>query len=113
MHEAPPGAVATGAQDILGAGTTLVIVTCYSLAGGLSDNAILRSLFDVSAAETKLAAALAGGQSLKVAAASRQVPMSTARSQLAQISHKTGTHQQSELVALLKSSHPLAGSGQA
>jgi DNA-binding CsgD family transcriptional regulator len=83
------------------------------VAGRVPANAILRGLFDLSAAETKLAAALASGQTLKAAAASRFISMPTARSQLAQIFHKTGTHQQSELVALLKSAYPAVGGDEA
>jgi len=101
------------AQDILGSGTTLIVVTSYSLTGRVPADAILKGLFDLSAAETKLAAALASGQTLKAAAAARLITIPTARSQLAQIFHKTGTHQQSELVALLKSAHPAVDADEA
>ena len=67
-------------------------------------------LFDLAPAEARLAAALASGKSLTTVAAQQGIKVSSARTYLAQIFRKTGTHQQSELVALLKSTQPVRGS---
>jgi DNA-binding CsgD family transcriptional regulator len=91
------------AQDIFSSGSALVVVTNLSREGMVPDDGLLRGLFDLSAAEAKLATGLAGGRSLQDIATTRSISMATARSQLAQIFRKTGTGQQSELVALLKS----------
>jgi DNA-binding CsgD family transcriptional regulator len=62
-----------------------------------------RRLFDLTPAEARLAAALASGVSLKDAAVHQGIKFSTARSYLESIFRKTRTRQQSQLVALLKS----------
>ena len=54
------------------------------------------------------AIALAAGKSLKAAAAEMGIEYSSARTYLARIFSKTGTSQQSELVALLKSTAVVA-----
>jgi len=95
------------ANDLFGGGATLLVVTSYSATSMVPADAILKGLFDLSAAEAKLAAALSAGQSLKEAATARHISIPTARTQLAQIFGKTGTHQQSELVALLKSAYSI------
>lgn len=71
----------------------------------------VRSLFDLTSAEARLAAALASGRTLKEAAASSNVTVKTCRTYLERIFSKTRTRQQSELVALLKSTEPLSGRG--
>ncbi|RVA86239.1 helix-turn-helix transcriptional regulator, partial [Mesorhizobium sp. M7A.F.Ca.CA.004.02.1.1] len=53
-----------------------------------------------------LAASLAQGRPLKEAAASSNVTVKTSRTYLERIFAKTGTRQQSQLVALLKSAEP-------
>ncbi|MDB5657157.1 MAG: Cyanate lyase [Tardiphaga sp.] len=72
---------------------------------GFEDHA--RRLFDLSPAEARLAAALASGVTLKDAAIHQGIRFSTARSYLEGIFRKTRTRQQSQLVALLKSTQPL------
>jgi DNA-binding CsgD family transcriptional regulator len=71
----------------------------------------IRYLFDLTAAEAKLATALASGRSLKEAAANSNITVKTCRTYLERIFSKTRTHQQSELVALLKSTEPLSRRG--
>lgn len=73
----------------------------------LPDLTLLKRLFDLTPAEAKLASALASGGTLKDAAAIQEIRLSTARSYLENIFRKTGTRQQSQLVALLKSAQPL------
>lgn len=67
----------------------------------------VRQLFDLSPAEARLATALASGISLKDAAARQGIRFSTARSYLEGIFRKTRTRQQSQLVALLKTTQPV------
>ncbi|RWN70404.1 MAG: helix-turn-helix transcriptional regulator [Mesorhizobium sp.] len=71
----------------------------------------IRYLFDLTAAEAKLATALASGRSLKETAANSNITVKTCRTYLERIFSKTRTRQQSELVALLKSTEPLSGRG--
>jgi len=76
-----------------------------ALPDGFDDH--VRQLFDLTPAEARLAAALASGLALKDAAAHQGIRFSTARSYLESIFRKTRTRQQSQLVALLKSTQPL------
>ena len=55
----------------------------------------------------RLASSLAKGLSLKGAAQASDIRFSTARSYLESIFRKTGTNQQGQLVALLRSAQPL------
>ncbi|CCD89254.1 putative transcriptional regulatory protein, luxR family [Bradyrhizobium sp. ORS 285] len=59
--------------------------------------------FELTPQEARVAAAIAAGQSLKQAAELIGIRVSTARTHLARIFDKTGTSQQSQLVALLRS----------
>ena len=61
----------------------------------------LEILFDLTAAEAKVAMALCDGASLSSCANQNGISIETARSQLKSVFAKTGVHQQSELVALL------------
>ena len=67
-----------------------------------------RALFALSPKEARLAASLASGRTLKQAADDNRIQFSTARSYLETIFRKTGTRQQSHLVALLKSAQAIA-----
>lgn len=95
------------ANDIFSSAATLIVVTTVSMTEKLPDARILDALFDLSPAEARLALALASGRTLKQAAADSEIQFSTARSYIESVLRKTGTHQQSQLVALLKSTHPL------
>ena len=63
----------------------------------------IRMVFDLTPKEADLAASLASGMTLKEAAEDARIRINTARSYLDNIFLKTGTRQQSQLVALLKS----------
>jgi len=93
------------ASDIFERGTALIAVSGYSMDGNVPSDAVLRGLFDLSAAEAGVATGLASGKTVKEVAEQRGIAMATARTHLAQIFRKTGTRQQGELVALLKGSH--------
>ncbi len=62
---------------------------------------LIRALFDLTAAEARVARGLAAGQSLEEIAAEGGVALSTVRWQLRQIHAKTGCTRQGELVALM------------
>lgn len=89
-------------HDVFGA-DVLVVATQVTASLMVPSPALLTGLFDLEPAEAKLAAALAQGKSLKDAAVERGIRYNSARTYLTRILRKTGTRQQSELVALLKS----------
>jgi DNA-binding CsgD family transcriptional regulator len=94
-----------GAHDLFGGGDVLVVATTISASALVPSPTILTGLFDLTLAEVKLATALAKGLSLKMAANEAGLQLSTVRTYLNRIFRKTGTNQQSQLVALLKSAH--------
>lgn len=67
----------------------------------------IRAIFKLTPSEARLAVLLASGFSLKDAAMEAGLKNSTARAYLERLFHKTGTHQQSQLVALLKNAAPV------
>ena len=93
------------ASDIFERGTALVAISGYSVDGNVPSDAVLRGLFDLSAAEAGVATELAAGNTVKEVALQRGISLATVRTHLAQIFRKTGTRQQGELIALLKGSH--------
>lgn len=70
-------------------------------------DAHLRAIFSLTPAEARLATNLCAGRPLKASAELQDIRFSTARHYLENIFEKTGTRQQSQLVALLKSVQPL------
>lgn len=90
------------AADIFSGADTLVVATAVSASAAVPSPSILSGLFDLTPAEAKLAAALAGGLSLEQAAAESGIQITTARTHLDRIFRKTGTSRQGQLVALLK-----------
>ncbi|MBA8879504.1 helix-turn-helix transcriptional regulator [Phyllobacterium myrsinacearum] len=67
----------------------------------------IRAIFKLTPSEARLAVLLAGGLALKDAAQEAGLRNTTARAYLERLFHKTGTHQQSQLVALLKNAAPV------
>lgn len=95
------------ARDILAPGDVLVVLAEMQPGAATPSIPLLVGLFDLTPAEARLAAALSGGLTLDESAADQGIRRSTARTYLGQIFQKTGTHQQSQLVALLTSArHP-------
>ncbi len=101
------------AHDIFAGGDVLIAATEVSLNVGGPPVNLMMGLFDLTPAEARLAGGLAAGATLAETAVSQGIQVTTARSYLGQILRKTGTHQQSQLVALLKSAQPLPPAGQA
>ncbi|WP_245461964.1 MULTISPECIES: helix-turn-helix transcriptional regulator [unclassified Mesorhizobium] len=94
------------ARDLFSGAELLVAATVPSPGAFVPSAGILMGLFDLTPAEARLATNLNAGQSLGVAAAASGITVKSARTYLERIFRKTGTHQQSELVALLKTVHP-------
>jgi DNA-binding CsgD family transcriptional regulator len=69
--------------------------------GASPDPLVLEGLFDLTTAEARVARAVSIGQSVNSIASENAVSLETVRSQLKMVLHKTGTHRQSELAALL------------
>lgn len=90
------------ASDLFERGTALVAISGYAANANVPPDAVLRGLFDLSAAEAGVAAGLAAGLSVADLAAGRGIGIATVRTHLAQIFRKTGTSQQGQLIALLK-----------
>ena len=95
------------AHDIFSGAAVLLVATAVNMSGNAPSIQVLQGLFDLSPAEARLAAALASGRTLSEAAVAQGIRFSTARAYLKSIFLKTGTHQQSQLVAVLKSTRPL------
>ena len=88
------------AQDIFGGGYALLFLT--TLGGKRApDLALLRSLFDMTPAEARVAAGLAEGRSLEEIALDGHVTVETVRKQLRGVFEKTGCSRQAEVATLL------------
>lgn len=79
---------------------TLVFVAPGSAAGGF-DPAVLAWKFGLSSAESQVAAALGGGDSVNEIADRRAVSRETVRAQVKSVLAKTGTTSQGKLIALV------------
>lgn len=88
------------AHDIFAGSYALLVVTPVSAAAAPPIE-LMRSLFDLTASEARVARGLAVGETLEEIAAAGGVAMSTVRSQLRQVLEKTGCTRQAEVVSLL------------
>jgi len=106
----------TGRQPLLAYPLKLSSVAANALADGqvlviLVDRekrsrpreASIRNVFGLTEAEARLATRLAFGEAIETASSILGIAKETARTQLKSIYEKTGTHRQSELVALIAS----------
>jgi DNA-binding CsgD family transcriptional regulator len=80
--------------------SVLLLVTDPDRPANPSDE-VLRSLYDLTAAEIEVATGLVTGYSLREIASLRQVAIGTVRGQIKSVFAKTGTSSQSDLVRLL------------
>ncbi|MGE3689778.1 MAG: helix-turn-helix transcriptional regulator [Novosphingobium sp.] len=88
------------AHDIFANSLALMVFT--DLAGKRApEAALLRSLFDLTPAEARIASGLAAGQSPEEIAASGGVSTETVRKQVQRVFEKTGCNRQAEVAALL------------
>lgn len=90
------------AHDIFGRSYALLIMTPVTSRRAPAVE-LLRSLFDLTPSEARVARALATGDSLDDIAASGGVSRNTVRSQLQQVMEKMGCTRQSEVTAMLSS----------
>ncbi len=88
------------AHDIFARAYALLVVTPLTARRAPSVE-LLRSLFDLTSSEARVARGLATGESLDDIAASGSVTRNTVRSQLQQVLEKTGGTRQAEITALL------------
>lgn len=95
------------AHEIFSGADILVVVTEVKPDASAPIPQILSVLLDLTPAEARLAAALASGKTLRQAAMDMNIAFGSARTYLARIFGKTGTNQQSQLVALLNSAKSL------
>lgn len=90
------------AHDIFANSYALLVLT--PLGGKRAPSAeVMRSLFDLTTAEARVAHGLVAGRTLEEIAVSGEVAITTVRSQLRRILEKTGCTRQAELVILLAS----------
>lgn len=88
------------AHDIFGQSFALLLITPVS-SERTPPLDLMRSLFDLTPAEAKVAQGLATGKTLEEIAAASGVSINTVRNQLRRVLEKTGCARQAELTALL------------
>jgi DNA-binding CsgD family transcriptional regulator len=103
--ESPPSVahllpIKGAAHDLFSRAEALLIVTPLT-ASRMTDDSILSGLFDLTAAESRLARGLLEGLTLKEVARRLGLSVQTLRSQLKTVFDKTGAHRQVELITLL------------
>lgn len=95
------------AHDVFSGGDVIIAATEIRLHDPGPPVSLLMGLFDLTPAEARIASSLAAGKTLQESAKNQSIQVTTARSYLEGIFRKTGTHRQSELVALLRGMHAL------
>lgn len=100
-----------GARDVC-SGDGEVLVVANELRPGIGPSVkLLMGLYDLTRSEARIAAELTRGSTLQDAARAQSIRISTARAYLARIFSKTGTNQQSQLVALLSATGRATSAG--
>lgn len=97
VHTIP---IRRSAHDIF-AGSYVLLIATPVTAPAAPPAELMRSLFDLTLSEARVARGLAAGQTLDEIASDGSVALSTVRSQLRAVLQKTGCTRQAELVALL------------
>jgi len=95
------------AHDIFTGADLLVLATPITPSVLVPSASLLNALFDFTPAEARLAADLASGMTLSESAAKRGLTTKSARTYLERIFHKTSTHQQSQVVAMMRTVQPI------
>lgn len=90
------------ANDIFNGAHALLVATPVT-AGKAPPVELLRSLFDLTASEARVARGIAAGESLDDIASTGNVSRNTVRAQLQQVMDKTGCSRQAEVASLLSS----------
>lgn len=89
-----------GARDLFGGGFGVLVLTPVA-APAAPDVALIQGLFDLTAAEARVASGVAEGLSLDQIAERHGVALGTVRTQVKSVFAKTGSSRQSQLAALL------------
>ena len=97
--------VRRAARDIFTNAVSIVIVTPVSRAE-VPDATVIQGLFDLTAAEARIAQAIAAGQSVTRIATKANTAETTVRSHLKAIFAKTGVARQGELISMLANINP-------
>jgi DNA-binding CsgD family transcriptional regulator len=82
-------------------GARVLLILCSLVSKARPDPAVLREVFGLTPVESKVASVISTGASPEHAAEEMEIAVVTARNHLKAVFAKTGTHRQSELVALL------------
>ncbi len=93
------------ARDLFSGAAALLVLTPITLPGAPPVE-LIRSLFDLTPAEARVARSLAEGETLDRIAASGGVSRNTVRSHLRAVLEKTGSRRQQDVVALLSRMMP-------
>lgn len=92
--------VRRSAHDVFGDSYALMLL--IPVASGRAPSAtLMRSLFDLTPSEARVAQGIAGGETPEAIAAAGDVAISTVRSQLSRVLEKTGCTRQADLASLL------------
>ena len=110
--EHPPGVlhllpIRGAGRDVFGNASFLVYVTTLSSRVALPTS-ILQALFDLTPAESRIAAAIGSGSSVAAAALRHRVDRNTVRAHLKAVFAKTGARRQADLVGLVTTVSPAA-----
>ncbi len=92
--------ISRSAHDIFTNSYALLVLTPVS-SKNVPPVELVRSMFDFTASEARVARGLTSGQSVEEIATSGNVALSTVRTQLRQVMEKTGCTRQAEVVALM------------
>jgi DNA-binding CsgD family transcriptional regulator len=104
IHLLPLG---RGVHDLFGGPEILLLATPIAPSQPAPSASLLNALFALTPAEARLATDLTSGLTLAQSAAKHGVTVKSARTYLGRIFHKTGTHRQGQLIAVLKTVQPL------
>jgi DNA-binding CsgD family transcriptional regulator len=88
------------AHDVFATANAILLITPVRNANAI-DSGLLKALFDLTPAESRIAQGIAIGETLEAIAQRVGISPSTARSQLKSVMAKTGVSRQTELALLL------------
>jgi DNA-binding CsgD family transcriptional regulator len=101
------------AHDVFATANAILLITPVRSTGTI-DLGLLKALFDLTPAESRIAQGIAMGETLEAVAQRYGISESTARSQLKSVMTKTGVGRQTELALLLSGGYrPPSGDGPA
>lgn len=96
------------ANDLFPGGDLILAVSDVRRSSLVPSPQVLMGLFDLTPAEVRFASGLLSGGSVQEVSDALGITPASGRTYLARVFEKTGTHRQSELLALLSSTHPFS-----